>query len=305
MSPGEVPSPVDGATLDHVAVAVERWSDAWPRYVGALGGRWHSGGLNVGFGPAQLGFANGARLELLQPWQPEDNPFLRRFLDSNGPGPHHMTFKVDDIAAALKAVATEGFNPVGIDLSDPGWKEAFLHPRQASGIVVQLAQADGQWTSPPPHGFPAHPAEPAASLVRVTHAVADMGRGLALFHGLLGGNIGRTGAASDGSWTYAEMAWSGPLRVRLIAPVAGGEGPLTSWLGDRPGRVRHLAFALGSSGHTRSAEIRRRPPSPASSTAKTVRSSNQSTTLGPGWCFSVRSPTREHVRRFRSTGADG
>ncbi len=252
MSPGDVPSPIDGATLDHVAVAVERWSDAWPRYVGQLGGRWHSGGLNAGFGPAQLGFANGARLELLQPWQPQDNPFLRRFLDSNGPGPHHMTFKVDDIGAALKAVAAEGFNPVGVDLTDPGWKEAFLHPRQAGGIVVQLAQAEGQWTSPPPQGFPTHRAEPAASLLHVAHVVADIHRGLALFHGLLGGVIHRSGLSPDGSWTYAELAWHGPLRVRLITSVPGVEGPLPAWLGKRPGRVRHLAFAHGSSGRIRS-----------------------------------------------------
>jgi methylmalonyl-CoA/ethylmalonyl-CoA epimerase len=75
------------ATLDHVAIAVERWADAWPRYAVGLGGAWSSGGFNVGFGPAQLRFANGARLEVLQPWQPEANPFLRRFLDASGPGP--------------------------------------------------------------------------------------------------------------------------------------------------------------------------------------------------------------------------
>jgi hypothetical protein len=250
MSPGDLPPPIAGAALDHVAVAVERWADAWPRYVGQLGGRWSSGGLDVGFGPAQLAFANEARLELLQPWRTQDNPFLRRFLDSNGPGPHHMTFKVDDIGAALKAVTAKGFNPVGVNLSEPIWKEAFLHPRQAGGIVVQLAQSENHWTSPPPVGFPAHPADPAASLVRVVHAVADMERGLMLFHGLLGGVLGPAGVSSDGSWTYTEMSWQGALRIRLIAPVRGFEGPLRHWLGDRPGRLRHLAFAHASSGRT-------------------------------------------------------
>ena len=41
-----------------------------------------------------------------------------------------------------------GFSPIGIDFSDPEWMEAFIHPKQATGVVVQLAEAPGGWTSP-------------------------------------------------------------------------------------------------------------------------------------------------------------
>jgi hypothetical protein len=57
--------PISGTVLDHVAVAVERWADAWPRYVSGLGGKWASGGFNVGFAPAQVAYTNGAELEVL------------------------------------------------------------------------------------------------------------------------------------------------------------------------------------------------------------------------------------------------
>src|SRR5579884_2097732 len=97
--------PLEGVVLDHAAVAVEAWAEAWPTYVVGLGGEWASGGLNAGFGPAQLRYANGARLEVLQPWRTAENPFLRRFLDRHGRGPHHLTFKVPDISEALEAVA--------------------------------------------------------------------------------------------------------------------------------------------------------------------------------------------------------
>lgn len=236
--------PVTGATLDHVAVAVERWADAWPRYVTNLGGRWSSGGANVGFAPAQLAYANGARLEVLQPWQSDANPFLRRFLDSSGPGPHHLTFKVQDIGVALAAVEDAGLTPVSVDLSDPGWKEAFLQPRQAWGTVVQLAQAAGSWQSPPPEGFPtAGPATPA-ELVRVTHAVADLDGALALFVGILGGTVVGDDRVSDNGWVAATVSWGGPLLLQLVAPQdTGTAGPLVHWLGGRPGRVRHLVFA--------------------------------------------------------------
>jgi len=248
---------ITGAVLDHVAVAVERWSDAWPRYAVELGGAWASGGLNVGFGPAQLRYANGGRVEILQPWQTEDNPFLRRFLDTNGPGPHHFTFKVPDLASALGRAEGAGFTPVGVDLTHPDWMEAFLHPRQATGIVVQLAQALHAWESPPPEGFPV-PGTPPASFVRATHAVPDLAPALALFEALLGGSVLARGSAPDGTWDFVDLAWAHPPALRLVSPAASsspgagagagagpGAGPaLREWLGRRPGRLHHLAFAV-------------------------------------------------------------
>jgi catechol 2,3-dioxygenase-like lactoylglutathione lyase family enzyme len=238
------PSEVTATVLDHIAVAVERWTDAWPRYVNQLGGQWYSGGVNVGFSPAQLSFANGAKVEVLQPWEPEANPFLRRFLDHNGPGPHHLTFKVPDIEDALGRVRGAGFEPVGVRLEDPQWREAFLHPRQAFGVVVQVAQEQFEWMAGAPEGFPRGSAGPAAALRHVTHAVADLEAALSLFAGLLGGEISGRGVGQDGIWDYVDLAWDRPLGLRLVAPTAGA-GPasaLKRWLGDRTGRVHHLAF---------------------------------------------------------------
>jgi hypothetical protein len=249
MSRTDEPSSVTGAVFDHVAVAVERWADAWPRYAVELGGRWGSGGENVGFAPAQLRYANGGGVEILQPWQSEANPFLRRFLDHNGPGPHHMTFKVKDIAGALDDARARGFNPVGVSIDNPYWMEAFLHPRQATGVVVQLAQASEDWASSPPEGFPERLREPAADLLRVTHAVTDMDYALGLFCGLLGATRGPEGIPPDGTWTYADLSWNGPLHLRLIAPTEGAShGAVSSWINGRPGRVHHLAFSFEEAG---------------------------------------------------------
>ncbi len=235
--------PITGATLDHVAVAVETWPEAWPRYVVELGGEWASGGLNVGFGPAQLRYANDARLEVLQPWRTDANPFLRRFLDRHGRGPHHLTFKVPDLGAALDTVTGAGFEPVSVDLSDPGWKEAFLHPSQALGIVVQLAQAAGSWQSPPAaEGFPIERPATPASLLRVTHAVSDLDAALTLFEAVLGGSVEHHPAPRSSQWRAATVRWSGPLAVRLVAPT-GHDSTLRAWMGNRSGRLHHLVFA--------------------------------------------------------------
>jgi len=241
-TPPDARAPV--AVLDHVAVAVERWADAWPRYVEELGGAWASGGVNVGFGPAQLRFGNGARLEVLQPCDWEANPFLRRFLDQHGPGPHHLTFKVPDIRQALARVSAAGFDPVGVDLRDPTWQEAFLHPRQAGGVVVQLAQSATEWASPPPKGFP-RPATAPADLEHVTHVVADLGPALALFHDLLGGTVVADGDHAGDAWRSVDLAWTGPLRLRLVGPSDDGPSPAVErFLDGRPGHVHHLAMTV-------------------------------------------------------------
>jgi catechol 2,3-dioxygenase-like lactoylglutathione lyase family enzyme len=261
--------PVPDVLFDHVAVAVERWSDAWPRYAVELGGVWSSGGANVGFAPAQLRFANEGRLEILQPWQPEDNPFLRRFLDRHGPGPHHLTFKVPDLADALDVARDAGFAPIGVDLSHPDWKEAFIHPHQATGIVVQMAQAAHHWESPAPEGFPAGAASSAASLVRVTHAAADLETALALFGGLLGGRVRRRSSDNAAGWKFADLEWSGPPALRVVSPIASVESAsadaLRSWLGGRPGRLHHLAFSLPSA----ASAVQQRATTPPASSVST------------------------------------
>jgi methylmalonyl-CoA/ethylmalonyl-CoA epimerase len=233
--------------LDHVAHAVPAWKDAWPRYASDLGAEWNSGGDGAGFSPAQLRFANGARIELLMPHDTTANDFLARFLERSGPGPHHLTFKVPDLAVALDAVRDAGFDPVGVDLRDPEWKEAFIHPKQATGVVVQLAQALVDWTNPPPEGYPTERRQKKngdgpitqASLLRVTHAVADLSAGVDLFSGLLGGHVVDRGTGPGEQWI--DLRWDGPLGVRLVAPTEGPESKeLSAWLGDRTGRVHHL-----------------------------------------------------------------
>ena len=213
--------------LDHVAVAAERQSDAWPRYAGDLAGEWMAGGFTIGFASAQLRFANGMRIEVLRPHEVERNDFLRRFLDRSGPGPHHLTFKVEDISAAIDAVEQAGYHPVGIDLRDPTWKEAFLHPKEATGVVVQIAQSAGDWVNDAPGDFPSPRTETPATLLHVAHGVVDLDEGLRLFRDVLGGQELSRGDDTIGRWV--ELGWPGPGRVRLLER-------------DRDG-VDHLAFA--------------------------------------------------------------
>jgi catechol 2,3-dioxygenase-like lactoylglutathione lyase family enzyme len=139
-----VPHPYD---LDHIALAANDTSDALRFLTGPLGGTVIFGGQSIGFRPMQVWLGtddgDGMPVELLEPWAVDRNDFLARFLTRRGPGPHHLTFKVADLAAALERVRGAGFHPVNIDVSDPHWKEAFLMPAEAHGTVVQLAESHG------------------------------------------------------------------------------------------------------------------------------------------------------------------
>jgi hypothetical protein len=233
-------APIPNVDLDHVAVAVERQAQAWPRYGGDLPSSWVGGGGTPGFWSAQVQYANGMKVEVLEPYLEEQNDFLRRFLDRNGQGPHHLTFKVEDIVGAIALAEAAGYRPVGINLDNDYWKEAFLHPKDAPGVVVQLAQqaSAGDWgRDPTPDWFPDRRVEAPASLVHVAHALADLADGTRLFVDLLGGEAFAEGSAEGIRWV--DLRWPGPGRIRLLA----GD-PLAGWLEGRTGRVHHLAFAV-------------------------------------------------------------
>lgn len=233
------------ADLDHVAVAAERQADLWPRYGGDLAGAWVGGGRTVGFASAQVRFADGdggMKLEALEPFRAEENDFLRRFLDRSGPGPHHFTFKVPSIRAALRAARARGYGPVGIDLSHPEWMEAFLHPREACGIVVQLAQSAGEWDEDDPSPLPPPRVSEPAVLSRAVLLVADLDLGRELFEGLLGGRPSTSTSTGKSPGDRVDLSWPGGGRIRLLRPEAGT--PEAERLGDRPGRLDHLAFRV-------------------------------------------------------------
>lgn len=240
---------IEGIDLDHVALAFEDRTPGQARYAGELGGEWVGGGADPGFWSEQVKFANGMKIELLEPQNVEENDFLRRFLDRNGPGPHHLTFKVTDLAAALGHVERAGYRPVGVNLANDHWKEAFLHPKDAPGVVVQLAQSsgDGDWGVPIPDGYPTAEGQPA-TLERVTHAVASLDIGLRLFASLLAGEELDRGTDEASRWV--DLGWPGPGRIRLVEPTSPSS-PIARWIGERAGRVHHLAFRVPGGGDPR------------------------------------------------------
>ena len=133
--------------FDHIAIAVPRLADAEAILAGELGGRSTFGMTTDHFRFRHWRYAGGGDLEVLEP--AGDDGFLHRFIAQRGPGIHHVTFTVPSLVEACDRARASGYSIVGYDDSDPEWKEAFLHPKEAQGIVVQFAEPNADSTSPP------------------------------------------------------------------------------------------------------------------------------------------------------------
>ncbi len=99
--------------------------------------------MGIRYRPFQIG---NDRMELLEPTR-EDSP-VARFLKSNGgPGVHHITFEVDDLDAAVAELEQRGGRIAyrhsygeGVTFEGKVWREAFVHPKDAFGVLIHLAE---------------------------------------------------------------------------------------------------------------------------------------------------------------------
>ena len=129
------------AVLDHIGIAVDDLDAALAFYADALGldvdatEDVPSQGVRAHF--LRVGSAS---LELLEATT-ERSP-IGRFVSRRGPGIHHITLRVDDIAAALARLKARGIRLVDEIPREgaEGALVAFVHPASAHGVLVELKQ---------------------------------------------------------------------------------------------------------------------------------------------------------------------
>lgn len=127
--------------LDHVAVAVPSLASALPLFELILGASGSGAiavpdqGVNVVF----LG-TGATRLELIEPARPDTG--VARFIEKHGAGLHHIAIRVPDLAATLHALAERGVPLIDREPRPGahGGRIAFLHPRAASGVLIELVE---------------------------------------------------------------------------------------------------------------------------------------------------------------------
>lgn len=130
--------------IHHVAYVVDDLDTALPFFTQRLGlevtvredlGDDGVEALVLGVGPSAV--------ELIAPTVPDNG--VARFLESRGPGLHHVAFEVTDIDASLAELATTGAELIDekARIGLGGHRVAFIHPRSWLGVLTELVEVHG------------------------------------------------------------------------------------------------------------------------------------------------------------------
>ena len=127
--------------INHIAIAVNNIEEAAKFYQNILGLNL-SGVEVVAAQKTRVGFLKigESNIELVQPAE-ADSPLVK-FLETKGPGIHHICFEVDDVEAEVKAFLEKGTALID-QKPRPGarnTKVAFVHPKSSSGVLIELCE---------------------------------------------------------------------------------------------------------------------------------------------------------------------
>ena len=137
--------------IDHVGIAVRDKEYAQRFLQEILGAQkiidesWVYGGQEFNWAYFLLG--EQGMIELISSSDPEN--FVNKFIDKRGEGLHHVTLQVENLLEAVDFLQSKGVRVVDVNTDDPHWKEAYISPKDAFGVLIQLAEFDEvYWAEP-------------------------------------------------------------------------------------------------------------------------------------------------------------
>ena len=140
--------------INHLAIAVTDLDAALSFYRDALGlplqgvEAVEREGVRVAFLPI-----GDSHIELVQPLLEDSESVvpaasgIAKWMSKHGQGMHHLCIEVQDIQgmlATLKARGVELINPEPVSRAN-GTRYAFIHPRSAFGVLVELYEIHSEW----------------------------------------------------------------------------------------------------------------------------------------------------------------
>ncbi|MDY6872649.1 MAG: methylmalonyl-CoA epimerase [Chloroflexota bacterium] len=124
--------------INHVAIVVEDIDSAMGFWGDALGLTLDhvedvpSQASKVAFIPV-----GDSEVELVQPTDPASG--LAKYLDKRGEGMHHLCVEVEDIEGMLTVLKEKGVRLINEEpITLPGRRMAFVHPKSANGVLIEL-----------------------------------------------------------------------------------------------------------------------------------------------------------------------
>ena len=127
--------------IDHVAIAVPSLEEATESYSDLLGDEPEYEVVEQQGVRIAVFDVGDSRIELLEPL--EDDNAIGRFLEEHGQGVHHVALRTDSVDQELDRVMDqESITCIDESPRDgaQGYRIAFLHPKDLSGALIELAQ---------------------------------------------------------------------------------------------------------------------------------------------------------------------
>ncbi len=128
---------MNGLPLDHVGVAVPSIRESAATFEPIMGATC-SGIEELPGHDVNVAFVGS--IELIEP-RSDASP-VARFLTRNGPGIHHVAYRVSDLRATLQDLNTRGFRLLDEEprAGARGHLVAFIHPKSTDGTLIELVQ---------------------------------------------------------------------------------------------------------------------------------------------------------------------
>jgi methylmalonyl-CoA/ethylmalonyl-CoA epimerase len=126
--------------IDHVSIAVRDEGRARHFFEAVMGAVAGAGADDESMKYRWQVFSLGdlSRLELIHPTAA--GSFLDGFLKNREGGVHHITLQTADIRQTRSLLEEKGIPFFGFKEHDNFWKELFIHPRDAFGVLLQIAE---------------------------------------------------------------------------------------------------------------------------------------------------------------------
>ena len=127
--------------IEHIGIAVKSIEASLPYYENVLGLKCYNieevADQKVKTAFLKLG---DTKIELLEPTSEEST--IAKFLETRGPGIHHIAYAVKDIESALAEVEEKGVRLIDKTprKGAEGLTIAFLHPKSTEGVLTELCE---------------------------------------------------------------------------------------------------------------------------------------------------------------------
>jgi methylmalonyl-CoA/ethylmalonyl-CoA epimerase len=228
--------------LDHLAVAVKSREEATATYRNVLGMQLEWEGQSDGTGIYQAFFhmEDGHFLALIEPMVPDNA--VGRAVATRGEGFYVVSLAIDSKVDAVKELEANGVRLLNANTTTG---PAFVHPRSANGMLIQLAERTGDHM--PARDSNVSPEADVIDYKWIDHmvlAVNDVEQATATYRDNLGMTFDRMAESEALGLKQAYFRMDNGRHLELAEPVADPNNPVRRALERRGEGVYLVALAV-------------------------------------------------------------